>query len=839
MHMSTATNRFRTQWTFYQLLLTASRRWSSQSAMVCKQAYGCKRRMQLCRKSRLIIIILFVCAGKLLSPDPERLVGMPNAADAQTDRQTDGSVKCQTATQLRSDFFLDQPIPTLESFGVDKTYKTIHVIDLCNSLLRDERERRGNRLELKNWTLLVHLFHTGLLENILDATCSVFLSCLTSETTDISTAADGTSQDSQIGLIGVDSDSDYDGSSSEDCGDTGDIEMDSEPAVVSGSSCKLVSVDEKSSLAEKERSSNIKSRRTLAIDMIDAMIDLWITILRSLNSNESPLERALREKSDKFHFFEAAVTRKGICVLMVKYLCQMWAHDGLYLLPPMTVQNVLELLQAAIKTLQEMKASAVKLAAQKLHENALLQAQQPKQEQGRQEQSDMPSEASVHSSSGTSVPETAGDQQSSEGSLSTALRRILRSRRNSGANHHNDSETDESTAVTTATETNLTLALSLLESIGRAGPGAEADRLDIASLASHGASSASLSVTVSDANGMSRTCSAPVSLSSVPGYNPETVGTVELELTIEPDPPSLDENEQPTPSSSSSASSSSASSSSSAAISVPQEVTRLRTRRPRSSATPPNSDNSAGADTSVTSANTTATIDNGSSQVNQYATRYPISNAPSYDFLSRTFSDASHDSNIYNFAQFESDRSSSSRLRQTSGQSSAVKSRSVLPEVPSSFKDDVIREFDAAFMTILLKRIYTAAPQVCLRVIQNKSSTFSQSFWNAEETYSNISVTREFMTVTVLNQMLKCLENSKWSESTLKIVQLTILLQRAKVVLQEDLNKETCFGLYGLLHAILLVLSGKVSIGQQAQRPSAANHHGNSSTMLIFTRDRY
>lgn len=97
----------------------------------------------------------------------------------------------------------------------------------------------------------------------------------------------------------------------------------------------------------------------------------------------------------------------------------------------------------------------------------------------------------------------------------------------------------------------------------------------------------------------------------------------------------------------------------------------------------------------------------------------------------------------------------------------------------------------------------------------------------------NQGVTREVTTVMVLNQMMRCLERQGWSEGLMKTVQLTWLYRSAINILQGDQSSDKWSKLYGILHAILLLLAGRVASAQHPRNAAA----GNEMMLLVFSRD--
>ena len=99
----------------------------------------------------------------------------------------------------------------------------------------------------------------------------------------------------------------------------------------------------------------LKERRLLAVSSIDGIIDFWKQILFVSGLTPSSSERALQSFVDETHDFDPyAFKRKTITTLM-RYLPAMWGHEDISSLPPSTVRNLLDLMQVAIKSLQDSK----------------------------------------------------------------------------------------------------------------------------------------------------------------------------------------------------------------------------------------------------------------------------------------------------------------------------------------------------------------------------------------------------------------------------------------------------------------------------------------------------
>lgn len=135
-------------------------------------------------------------------------------------------------------------------------------------------------------------------------------------------------------------------------------------------------------------------------------------------------------------------------------------------------------------------------------------------------------------------------------------------------------------------------------------------------------------------------------------------------------------------------------------------------------------------------------------------------------------------------------------------------------------------------MNSLLNYLYAIVPQVCVRMIEKKGIRSPQHYWSLDIAAINQSLTRELMTHIIINQMLKCLERKDWSENTVKIIILAQLYSRCAILLENNPTEDSSFSLYGLLHGILLILSGKV-VGA-SKLPTSV---GNELIVMIFTHD--
>jgi hypothetical protein len=153
-----------------------------------------------------------------------------------------------------------------------------------------------------------------------------------------------------------------------------------------------------------------------------------------------------------------------------------------------------------------------------------------------------------------------------------------------------------------------------------------------------------------------------------------------------------------------------------------------------------------------------------------------------------------------------------------------------LPPIPKQL--DVTLKLERDLLQRVLKCIYGDVPSLCVRLIERGPTTHLELLDTDMKT-ANTSVSRELFTVMVLNHMLKCLEKNNLPDGLLRIVQLSWLYHRAVATLKEGAQTEETYGtLFGLLHAILVLLTSKINSSNK-RAPSTCSE----MVYLIFTLD--
>lgn len=99
----------------------------------------------------------------------------------------------------------------------------------------------------------------------------------------------------------------------------------------------------------------LKERRLLAVSSIDGIIDFWKQILTVSGLTPSTSERSLQSFVDEEHDFDPYAFKRRTITILMRYLPSMWAHEAVSSLPPSTVRNLLDLMQVALKSLQDSK----------------------------------------------------------------------------------------------------------------------------------------------------------------------------------------------------------------------------------------------------------------------------------------------------------------------------------------------------------------------------------------------------------------------------------------------------------------------------------------------------
>lgn len=260
------------------------------------------------------------CLGRLLPVVPSQLCvdPLPSSRDITND------------TDIQEKFFVSLPTPDIDHFSIEKTFRTIHVVELCHYFLFEEK--KGSRGD-PNILLMTYLYYGKFIEKLALATSVVFLTCLRESPT----AEEFSRPFSNLSdLLTYRSSVDKNEDDNDDDSDAGDVDL----------------VEEQST--DKYIRKKIKDRRMLAVSNVDLIIDLWKNFYRSyVITSSGPLE--LMELSDASHFFDPIVLKRKLLLTISRYVGQTWSHQYLYSLPPTTVKNVLDLVQVVLKSLFDAK----------------------------------------------------------------------------------------------------------------------------------------------------------------------------------------------------------------------------------------------------------------------------------------------------------------------------------------------------------------------------------------------------------------------------------------------------------------------------------------------------
>ena len=163
-----------------------------------------------------------------------------------------------------------------------------------------------------------------------------------------------------------------------------------------------------------------------------------------------------------------------------------------------------------------------------------------------------------------------------------------------------------------------------------------------------------------------------------------------------------------------------------------------------------------------------------------------------------------------------------------------------LPSIAHASDEEVIA--DREVVKALHKSISDAVIGICYRLIERgirvsplvlPGAFGSAGTFNAScDDNPRPVVCREVTTVVVLSKMFKCLEKPNWLESTQNIIHLKSLYGRAISLLNKKLTVNSSISLYGILHAISLILTNKV--GASPGRGHSSNSKGHELVLLIF-----
>jgi hypothetical protein len=262
------------------------------------------------------------CLGRLLPVVPEQMcvVRRPSSKEVLSD------------ADIESKFLVVFPTPDVVQFSIEKTFRTIHVVELCHYFLFEEK--KGSRGD-PNILLMTHLYHGRFIEKLALATSLVFLTCLREPLVGAGDDQSGSIDLSQ--LVQYHPPVEKDGEENDES-DTEDNSMEVVDELRTSKSVQM----------------KVKDRRMLAVSNVDLIIDLWKNFFRSyVVTSSGPLE--LMELSDAGHSFDPIVLKRKLLLTLVRYIGQTWTHEHLHTLPPTTVKNVLDLVQVVIKAMFDAK----------------------------------------------------------------------------------------------------------------------------------------------------------------------------------------------------------------------------------------------------------------------------------------------------------------------------------------------------------------------------------------------------------------------------------------------------------------------------------------------------
>lgn len=267
------------------------------------------------------------CLNRLLPIIPEDLCVNP----------TPPSKDISAISDVPTKFLVSLETPDIGQFSIEKTFRTIHVVELCHYFLFEEKKgARGD----PNLLLMTFLYYGKFIEKLSLATSLVFLTCIREPSllkeNQQSNVTDNISQ-----ILQYQSSMDKYSDENDDESETGDMDV----------------VDEGQS-NQKALRKKIKDRRMLAVSNVDLIIDLWKNFFRSY-SVTSVGSLDLMELSDHKHYFDPIVIKRKLLMTLIRYVGQSWSHELLYTLPPTTVKNVFDLVQVVIKSMFEAKSDTL------------------------------------------------------------------------------------------------------------------------------------------------------------------------------------------------------------------------------------------------------------------------------------------------------------------------------------------------------------------------------------------------------------------------------------------------------------------------------------------------
>lgn len=239
--------------------------------------------------------------------------------------------------------FVPAVIPKMSVFGCQSRYLHTSLIEIVFTILFDEKGRQRSET---NHVCIINSFYTNnILERVINSSRLTFLSCLQNKIwlQDVGAEADVSTCIKEIDDEFVARFDDADGTAP--------------------SSWSCFYEDSSSSLTMNMSNRRKKAlrawvdRKTFALSSLDPIIELWKQLFTICGAGPSPanMEVQLTELASEGRHFDLFVFRRSLLTLLIRYLFPVLSHELVYSLPPPLCRNVLDLLNLAMKTLQDTK----------------------------------------------------------------------------------------------------------------------------------------------------------------------------------------------------------------------------------------------------------------------------------------------------------------------------------------------------------------------------------------------------------------------------------------------------------------------------------------------------
>ena len=114
-------------------------------------------------------------------------------------------------------------------------------------------------------------------------------------------------------------------------------------------------------------------RKSHALVSLEHILELWKQLFQfCMSSSSTQLERSMKNLSTESQEYDPYVARRSMLITLVSYLLPVWTHELVYSLPSTISKVLFDLVQLAIKSIQDVHQLPLLSSATKIDANASL-----------------------------------------------------------------------------------------------------------------------------------------------------------------------------------------------------------------------------------------------------------------------------------------------------------------------------------------------------------------------------------------------------------------------------------------------------------------------------------